>query len=539
MSKRISFVFLLVLLIQYALFAQTEVNIIPRPEIVEIKPGMFKITDRGCVFNSHSGFADAARFLQGQLLQKRGWTYYSCPTASSALVRFHFNKDVDPEAYMLEIIDKQIVITASSSAGAQYAVSSLLQLIFNGEKTGETIRIPAVSIKDKPLYVWRGFMLDESRHFFGKKKVKDLLDWMAFYKLNKFHWHLTDEPAWRIEIKRYPYLTLVGGVGTYTNPFAEAQYYTQSDITEIVRYAAERQIEVIPEIDMPGHATAANRAYPQYSGGGSTNHPDFTFHPGKKGTYSYLSNILREVNALFPAQIIHLGGDEVAFGSEAWNKDVLIDSLKLRHGLKTNKDVETYFMRRMADSLFAMQAKLIVWDEMAEADLPKDKTIQYWWRHDKPAQLKLCLDNGYPTVLCPRIPLYFDFVQAADHKHGRKWSKTFNPLEDLYHYDFFQFNKLQKFEGQILGIQANLWTETVDNNNRLDFLIFPRIAALAEQAWTKPERKDYAVFTQHLKQHLQLYKEGGLYYFDPFNNTHAEPLLNKPILKKYIDNPED
>lgn len=539
MSKKIPHVVLLLLLVPFILMAQSGVNIIPRPQHVEVKNGTFVVKDRGCILNGHTGFEAAARFLQVQLLEKKGWTYQSCTDASLGIIRFRLKKDMEQEAYELEVTDRQICITAATSEGAQYAVSSLLQLILSGERIGEQVRIPVLSIKDKPTYAWRGFMLDESRHFFGKEKVKDLLDWLAFYKLNKFHWHLTDEPAWRIEIKRYPYLTLVGGVGTYTNPFVEAQYYTQEDIIEIVQYAAARQIEVIPEIDMPGHATAANRAYPQYSGGGSANHPDFTFHPAKKGTYSYLTNILREVTALFPGQTVHLGGDEVAFGSEAWNKDVWIDSLKHVQGFKTNKEVETYFMRRMADSLFAMQGKLIVWDEMADADLPRDKTIQYWWRHDKPGQLKACLDNGYATVICPRIPLYFDFVQAEEHRYGRKWNKTFNPLEDLYNYDFSTFDKLQKFPGQILGIQANLWTETVDNNRRLDFLVFPRLAALAEQAWTVPERKDYTIFMDNLKHHLQLYKEGRLYYFDPFQNIHAEPILNKPILKKYLDNPED
>src|SRR5687768_17077897 len=156
-------------------------------------------------------------------------------------------------------------------------------------------------------------MLDESRHFFGKETVKMLLDQMALYKLNKFHWHLTDAPGWRIEIKQYPRLTLVGGIGNSTDSLAPASYYTQDEIAEIVAYASARQITVIPEIDIPGHATAANGAYPEFSGGGTAKYPEFTFNPGKEGTYQYLTNILREVNVLFPAGIIHIGGDEVSF----------------------------------------------------------------------------------------------------------------------------------------------------------------------------------------------------------------------------------
>lgn len=183
---------------------------------------------------------------------------------------------------------------------------------------------------------------------------------------------------WQINIKQYPFLTLVGGVGSYTNPLTPAQYYRQEEIREIVAYAAERFIAVIPEIDMPGHATAANRAYPQFSGGGTKDHPDFTFHPAKEGTYQYLTNILKETNVLFPSNMLHLGGDEVSFGSEAWNADTGIQKMKSTYNYKTNKEVETHFMRRMADSVYHMGAKLVVWDEMADAGLPKDKTIQYW-----------------------------------------------------------------------------------------------------------------------------------------------------------------
>ncbi|MFP4367730.1 MAG: family 20 glycosylhydrolase, partial [Bacteroidales bacterium] len=170
-------------------------------------------------------------------------------------------------------------------------------------------------IREDPEYGWRGIMLDESRHFFGKDKVKSILDWMVYYKLNRFHWHLTDSPGWRIEIKKYPKLGHVGGIGNHTDPFTPAEFYTQEDIKEIIAYAKERKIVVIPEIDMPGHATAANHAYPEYSGGGSERYPDWTFHPGREGTYQYLTDILREVDALFPSQMVHLGGDEVSCGN--------------------------------------------------------------------------------------------------------------------------------------------------------------------------------------------------------------------------------
>ncbi len=219
-------------------------------------------------------------------------------------------------------------------------------------------------------------MLDESRHFFGKEKVKSIIDWMAYYKLNRFHWHLTDQNGWRLEIKKYPLLTLVGGIGNYTNKFAKAAYYTQDDIKEVVAYAAARFIEVIPEIDMPGHARAANMAYPEFSGGGTDKHPEFTFDPGNQGTYSYLSNILKEVNVLFPSGYLHLGGDEVHFGNKQWSTNKGIATLMKQMRLNSLPAVEQYFVSRMADTVKAMGSKVLLWDEAVSEKLSKDQTVE-------------------------------------------------------------------------------------------------------------------------------------------------------------------
>src|SRR5690606_36011303 len=236
-------------------------------------------------------------------------------------------------SYRLQVTGKQITITAHSAGGMINGISSLLQLVESRQSQNQQVWVDGWQVNDAPLYKWRGLMLDESRHFFGIKKVKSILNWMAYYKLNRFHWHLTDEPGWRIEIKKYPLLALVGGVGSYTNPYVPAQFYTQDEIAEVVRYAAERNITVIPEIDMPGHATAANRAYPAFSGGGSDKHPEFTFNPGKEETYAYLTHILREVNALFPSGMLHLGGDEVSYGNEKWITNPDIKNLMMRNKL--------------------------------------------------------------------------------------------------------------------------------------------------------------------------------------------------------------
>ena len=344
---------------------------------------------------------------------------------------------------------------------------------------------------------------------------------MALYKLNRFHWHLTDEPGWRIEIKKYPLLTYTGGVGNYTDHNAPPLYYTQDDIKELVRYAAERKIEIIPEIDMPGHARAANRAYPQYSGGGSERYPEFTFDPGNEETYQYLTDILKEINVLFPSDMIHIGGDEVHFGNEQWNHNEGIKKLMARENLKGLPDVEKYFMVRMADSLYSMNNTFLAWDEMADISLPTDKTIIFWWRHDRTDQLNKALEKDYSVVLCPRIPMYFDFVQDQEHKVGRRWGKDFSPLELVYN---FSTNNIvdTKYNNQVLGFQANLWTETVQTEQRLDFMIFPRISALSEAAWG--QNNDYQDYLKRLESHLELYKKDNLYFFNPLVATdNAEP----------------
>jgi len=432
------------------------------------------------------------------------------------------------EAYQLTITPKRIQIVANSNAGLFYGLQSVVHLAVT-KTTVSGLTIPCGTILDTPKFGWRGLMLDESRHFFGKEKVLMLLDWMAFYKLNKFHWHLTDEPGWRLEIKGYPLLTTIGAKGNFHDRSAEPKFYSQSEVKEILQYAAERFIEVIPEIDMPGHAAAANRSYPDFSGGGSEKYPDFTFDPGKEGTYSYLSNILREVAALFPSKYIHLGGDEVNFGNQQWNTNTGIQALMQQHQLKDLQAVEFYFLRRMTDTLSVLNKTMIGWDEIVTAGIPAKQCKTMWWRHDKPKQLELALQNGYHTILCPRIPLYFDFVQSSAHTSGRYWQKAYAPVEKILEFKKLYKEQLTSYPELIDGIQANIWTETIHSNERLDFMTFPRIAALAEAAWGKSDAADYAEFMQRMQPSFRLYKAKGITYFDPL---HPEDTPEIPALKK-------
>lgn len=420
------------------------------------------------------------------------------------------------ESYYFETSRKGVVIRAGTEKGLFYGLQTLKQLILFSDSESDKIVLPILIINDAPRFGWRGVMLDESRNFFGVEKVKQLLELMSMHKLNVFHWHLTDDPGWRIEIKKYPKLTTIGGLGHELDPDAPAQFYTQEEIKEIVQFAAERFIEVVPEIDMPGHARAANRAYPEYSGGGSESHPEFTFNPGKEETYAYLTDILREITTLFPSQYIHLGGDEVHFGNEKWNNDADVQRLMKRENLKDLKAVETYFVHRMADSIRILNKTVIGWDEIVDHQLAADNSLVMWWRHDKVNKLQAALDGNYSVVLCPRIPLYFDFDQEEFHQYGRKWGGAYSPLGMVYAFPPDSLRNLATSKNQIKGLQANIWTERIEDNKRLDYMTYPRLSALAEAAWTKKENKNYEDFMQRLKPMLACFEDLKIGYYNPF-----------------------
>ena len=421
------------------------------------------------------------------------------------------------EGYILDVKSDTAKIMASTEAGLFYGKEALLQLIRVGKG-----RVGACSIQDSPRFAWRGFMLDESRHFFGKEKVMQYLDIMASLHLNIFHWHLTDEPGWRIEIKRYPDLTKIGAVGNWHDADASAAFYTQEDIKDIVSYAAERHIMVIPEIDMPGHATSACRAYPEISGGGEGRWKGFTFHPCKEETFEFISNVLDEVVDLFPAPYIHIGVDEVHYGNQNWFTDSDIQQFIKENHLVNETGLEHYFIRRVADIVASKGKKMIGWDEIVDADVSPEKAVVMWWRHDRKYQLVKALERGYQVILTPRLPMYGDFVQYPTHQIGRL---EYNLLEDVYRFPESLMNLVQGYEKQLLGIQYSMWTERIADNKRLDFMTFPRLFAFAEAAWSPTNVKYYGRFMKKLPSYLNVLDQLGIYYFNPFNpSATPEPI---------------
>ncbi len=496
-------------------------SIVPYPKTLEIKDGRFNLNNdtKFVIKNNTSELKNSSAVFRNLVQQKLGFdlkietelkpnkNYISIETASNLS---------SEESYILSITNNSIHLLGGSEKGVFNGLQSLRQLLkIDTYKENSELETPNVQIKDSPRYNWRGIMVDESRHFFGKEKIKQLLELMSLQKLNKFHWHLTDAPGWRIEIKKYPKLTSIGALGNYSNPNAEPQFYTQEDIKEIIQFASQRNIEIIPEIDMPGHASAAIRAYPELSGGGTKKHPHFTFHPARTSTYNFLTEVLKEIAILFPSKYIHIGADEVSFGNQHWIKDKEVIALMKKEKLENIKDVETYFINRIRDSIISLKKEIIGWDEVIENNMNNENTVAMWWRHDKLEVLEKGLNNNYKMILCPRKPLYFDFSQDDSHKFGRRWD-GFGSLNDTYAFPD-SLSNIDVANPKILGIQANLWTEQINTKKRFDFMLYTRMSAMAEAAWTSKNNKSFESFKIRLKDIFNIYKNEDIYYFDYFS----------------------
>lgn len=532
--KSISIIFLLpCLLFANTTHAQKECPIIPLPTTYVKNAGKLDLTKVDVLMVNSNDLSFSAKFLINEIYKHTGREIFISlkPVTGKRVISLELGSMKQSSGYTISVNSEGVKIQASNSESIFNGVSSFLQLI----RLSDNNKVQNCKIEDQPGLQWRGLMLDEARHFFGKNTVKQLLDWMAFYKLNRFHWHLTDEQGWRIHINKYPKLTDIGGIGNYSDPQTRAAYYTQADTKEIVAYAKERFIEVIPEIDMPGHATAANRAYPEFSGGRSPKRGEYTFNPGKEETYGYLTAILKEVKSLFPFGMIHIGGDEVHFGNQPWATDANVQQLMTTHNLKDLKEVEKYFVRRMADSVIQMNNDVLAWDEVTDVNLPVKNTVVFWWRYNYEKRFKEALDNGYRAVLCPQVPFYMDFLQDSTHTVGRRRTrdKAFNSVERIYHFSLEEFSLAINNSNRhlVLGLQANLWTERTRSTDKLQYMLFPRMAALAETAWknTGAKAKDYNNFKTRLADHLELYRKAGVKFYNPLQPETTPEVIDSKI----------
>lgn len=508
--KNLTVLSLLLFLLSGSLRAQV---VFPAPNQLETSEGTFSLSNN-TKFQGNTPYAAKMAYALSVFGKQYG------QNGKSHVVRVIKEPvgEMPQEGYNLQVFADSIIVKASSDEGLFHAKESLEQLMRYGKGT-----IRCCIIRDAPRYSWRGFMLDESRHFFGKEKVKQYLDIMASLHLNVFHWHLTDETGWRIEIKKYPKLTQKGAVGNWHDPEAAPTFYTQEDIKEIVAYANERQIMILPEIDMPGHATAACSSYPELASGGDGRWQYFTYNPCNEKTYQFISDVLDEVIRLFPSPYIHVGGDEVRFGNQIWFTGSEFQKFIKDHNLSDEKGLEYYFIRRVADIVRSKGKTMIGWDEIVDADVAPEKAVVMWWRHDKRDQLLKALERGYRVILTPRKPLYADFTQFGAHKVGRQWN-GYNTIESLYAFPVPVSHLIEGYNNQILGMQMSAWTERIADGRRLDFMTFPRLVALAEAAWTNENVKECSLFMQRLPLYLDYLDSLGIYYFNPLNpSERTEP----------------
>ena len=396
------------------------------------------------------------------------------------------------EGYRLRARGKEVLIEASDPRGLFYGAQTLRQLVSGGS-------VPSVDISDAPRFRWRGLLIDVGRHFFGKPVLLKIIDQMAAYKLNVLKLHLTDYEGWRVEIAAYPKLTQVGSLVN-----GKPQYFTADDIREIVGYAAERHIMVVPEIEMPGHAGAAARSYPEFF------NPDGSaFDPANPKTYEFIRTILAEVARLFPAPYIDFAGDEV--GDEMWKGMADVDRLKAEQGLRTGKDVQAYFAGKVVGIIESLGKRPVAWDEQVEAHAPASVTIQ-WWRRDRPDVLTRAANEGRDLVISPADQLYFDYHQGPGEP-GAPWEGNKGgpqSIGKILAWEPVPATFTPEQSARVLGIEACVWTEFIATERYLQFMTFPRLLALAEVAWRAKGARDEAEFSRRLGPHIEALRASGI-----------------------------
>ena len=457
---------------------------------------------------------------------------------ADAHIVINVDESMGDECYKLSVTPKRIDITAAKPAGFFYAFQTLKQLMPRKVMAGvpdagvKEWKIPAVSIVDEPRFGWRGFMLDEGRHFYGKEEVKKIIDVMAAYKMNRFHWHLTEDQGWRIEIKKYPKLTEVGAwrdskVLGWGDVKPDGQryggYYTRKDVKEIVEYAKKRFIEIVPEVDIPGHSQAAVASYPEFLSCDPENKHEVWLWQGVSGDVINVANpkavqfakdVVDELIELFPFGYIHLGGDECPTGK--WERNAECQALLKEIGSTNYRDLQIHFYRQIKEHIAQKpadkQRKLIFWNEVLHGNtepLGDDITIMAWIGADRAAVD--AVKRGMNTILSPQIPYYINRRQSKLETEPLSQGHGDETVERVYSYKPMD-GVAQELQSKYMGVQANFWTEWVEEPEVVQYLMLPRLAAVAEAGWTPAEKRDYNDFLQRLQGEAKYYQLKGVDY---------------------------
>ncbi|HZE42576.1 MAG TPA: family 20 glycosylhydrolase [Steroidobacteraceae bacterium] len=498
-------------------------GVIPAPLRVELADGEFNV-DAAVVLRVPAGDREAdasARYLADLWTRTNGLTLPVGADAARAGIRtieFRRRRGFGGEAYKIEVAPRRILVTASSSAGLFYGAVTLWQLLPAGLAGGD---IRAQTITDAPRYSWRGLMLDSSRHFQSPAFVRSMIDWMAWHKLNVLHWHLTDDQGWRLEIRKYPRLTSVGAwripasVPGSSSRKPYGGYYTQQQVRSIVAFAATRHVQIIPEIDMPGHAQAALAAYPEL--GAIDSHPTLPVSPNwgvhshlfnlEPGTFEFLQNVLDEVMQLFPSRYVHIGGDEAV--KDEWNASAGVQARARLLGISDSNALQTYFTQKISGYLSAKGRRAVGWDEILQPGLRADAVVMSW--HGA-STARAAAVQGNDTVLAPDPMLYLDHRQGplATEPPGRI---AIISLKNVYDFEPYDAELSGAQQQHVLGLQADLWTEHMQTEGRVEWMALPRAAALAEVGWSSPQRS-WPDFLKRLVSMSARYRALGLNYAD-------------------------
>ena len=510
-------------------------QVIPLPQEVSLTQGNpFKLNGNVLIAypENNALLQRNAEFLSEYIRQSTGYAPKTKAIAAGEQVKNAITLGLDPdiankEGYVLTTTPEGISINGQTENGVFYGIQTLRKSI-PAEAKGATILIPAGEIKDEPRFSYRGMHLDVGRHFFPIEFIKKYIDLLALHNMNTFHWHLTEDQGWRIEIKKYPKLTEIGSqrsrtvIGRNTQEYDNTPYggfYTQEEAKEIVKYAQERYITVIPEVDLPGHMLAALAAYPEM---GCTGGPyevcprwgvfEDVLCIGNDKTMQFLEDVMSEIIEIFPSEYVHIGGDEAP--RDRWKECPKCQARIKAEGLKADKNhtaedrLQSYCMTRIEKFLNSKGRRIIGWDEILEGDVAPNATVMSWRGASggiKAAQM------GHDVIMTPNTYCYFDYYQTADTKDEPLGIGGYVPIEKVYSLEpTFDLNEEQK--KHIIGAQANLWTEYIATTEHVEYMVLPRMAALAEVQWTQPEKKDFKDFTTRLASLMKFYQRDGFNY---------------------------
>ena len=507
--------------------ADANYNVVPLPKSVVMAKGLpFNLTNATTIVyeGTNPEMKRNARFLSEYIQQASGiktTVLDKRDKKAAAIVLTIDPKVTGAEAYRLSVNNKQVTIAASTPAGVFYGIQTLRKSL-PVQTTGEAITLPAVTVADAPRFGYRGMMLDCARHFFPLSFVKKFIDILAMHNMNVFHWHLTEDQGWRLEIKSHPELTakssmrsgtVIGHNATVDDSIPHGGFYTQQEAREIVEYARQRHITVIPEIDMPGHMLAALAAYPEL---GCTGGPYEVGHRwgvykdvlclGKESTYKFVQDVIDEVVEIFPAKYFHIGGDESP--TVMWEKCPKC----LQKAKDENTDIkhlQQYFTNRVEKYLNGKGKSIIGWDEILEGKINQSATIMSW-RGVEPG-LKAA-KQGHDVIMTPSSHVYFDHYQAKDTKHEPDAIGGCSPVDKVYSYEPLPDTLSAEAKNRIKGVQANLWTEYIPFTTQAEYMVLPRMAALAEVQWTPVAKKNFDDFSKRALRLSDLYDRYGYQY---------------------------